>query len=323
MKKELYIGDVEIKNNVFLAPMAGVTDKPYRRICREMGCGFTYTEMVSAKGLYYGSENTESLTDIDDEENVALQIFGSDPYIMGEIAKRLNTSNAKTIDINMGCPTPKIVKNGDGSALMMHPDVAESVIKAVVKNSIKPVTIKIRKGWDDDHINAVEIAKMAESCGVKAVAVHGRTREQFYSGHADWDIIKKVKDNLKIPVIGNGDIFTPEDAKRMIDETGCDAVMVGRGAEGNPWIFKRILHYLNTGEILPEPTVSEKIDMILKHLDMVIDYKGEHVGILEMRKHIAWYLKGIRGASKIKQMVFTMSNYKEVKDLLLSVKSFT
>ncbi|WP_257875627.1 tRNA dihydrouridine synthase DusB [Thermoanaerobacterium thermosaccharolyticum] len=323
MKASLYIGNVEIKNNVILAPMAGVTDKPYRRICKDMGCGFAYTEMVSAKGLYYGSENTESLTDIDDEENVALQIFGSDPYIMGEIAKRLNTSNAKTIDINMGCPTPKIVKNGDGSALMMHPDVAESVIKAVVKNSIKPVTIKIRKGWDDDHINAVEIAKMAESCGVKAVAIHGRTREQFYSGHADWDIIKKVKDNLKIPVIGNGDVFSPEDAKRMIDETGCDAVMVGRGAEGNPWIFKRILHYLNTGEILPEPTVSEKIDMILKHLDMVIDYKGEHVGILEMRKHIAWYLKGIRGASKIKQMVFTMSNYKEVKDLLLSVKSFT
>ena len=323
MKRKLYIGDVEIKNNVFLAPMAGVTDKPYRRICKDMGCGFAYTEMVSAKGLYYGSENTESLTDIDDDENAALQIFGSDPYIMGEIAKRLNTSNAKTIDINMGCPTPKIVKNGDGSALMMHPDVAESVIKAVVKNSIKPVTIKIRKGWDDDHINAVEIAKMAESCGVKAVAIHGRTREQFYSGRADWDIIKKVKDNLKIPVIGNGDIFTPEDAKRMIDETGCDAVMVGRGAEGNPWIFKRIVHYLNTGEILPEPTVSEKIDMILKHLDMMIDYKGEHVGILEMRKHIAWYLKGIRGASKIKQMVFTMSNYKEVKDLLLSVKSFT
>nr|WP_274893431.1 tRNA dihydrouridine synthase DusB [Thermoanaerobacterium sp. R66] len=321
MKRKLYIGDVEIKNNVFLAPMAGVTDKPYRRICSEMGCGFTYTEMVSAKGLYYGSENTEFLTDIDDDENVALQIFGSDPYIMGEIAKRLNASNAKVIDINMGCPTPKIVKNGDGSALMLKPDLAESVIKAVVKNSIKPVTIKIRKGWDDDHINAVEIAKMAENCGVKAVAVHGRTREQFYSGNADWDIIKKVKDNLKIPVIGNGDVFSPEDAKRMIDETGCDAVMVGRGAEGNPWIFKRILYYLNTGEILPEPTVSEKIDMILRHLDMMIEYKGEQIGILEMRKHIAWYLKGIRGASKIKQMVFTMSNYKEVKDLLLSIKS--
>ncbi|WP_434564646.1 tRNA dihydrouridine synthase DusB [Thermoanaerobacterium thermosaccharolyticum] len=323
MKRKLYIGDVEIKNNVFLAPMAGVTDKPYRLICKDMGCGFAYTEMVSAKGLYYGSENTEFLTDIDDEENVALQIFGSDPYIMGEIAKRLNTSNAKTIDINMGCPTQKIVKNGDGSALMMHPDVAENVIKAVVKNSIKPVTIKIRKGWDDDHINAVEIAKMAENCGVKAVAVHGRTREQFYSGNADWDIIKKVKDNLKIPVIGNGDVFSPEDAKRMIDETGCDAVMVGRGAEGNPWIFKRILHYLNTGEILPEPTVSEKIDMILRHFDMMIEYKGEHIGILEMRKHIAWYLKGIRGSSKIKQMVFTMSNYKEIKDLLLSIKSST
>lgn len=321
MKRKLYIRDVEIKNNVFLAPMAGVTDKPYRRICSEMGCGFTYTEMVSAKGLYYGSENTEFLTDIDDGENVALQIFGSDPYIMGEIARRLNTSNAKVIDINMGCPTPKIVKNGDGSALMLKPDLAESVIKAVVKNSIKPVTIKIRKGWDDAHVNAVEIAKMAESCGVKAVAVHGRTREQFYSGNADWDIIKKVKDNLKIPVIGNGDVFSPEDAKRMIDETGCDAVMVGRGAEGNPWIFKRILHYLNTGEILPEPTVSEKIDMILRHLDMMIEYKGEQIGILEMRKHIAWYLKGIRGASKIKQMVFTMSNYKEIKDLLLSIKS--
>ncbi|MGF7400492.1 tRNA dihydrouridine synthase DusB [Thermoanaerobacterium thermosaccharolyticum] len=320
MKRKLYIGDVEIKNNVFLAPMAGVTDKPYRLICKDMGCGFAYTEMVSAKGLYYGSENTEFLTDIDDEENVALQIFGSDPYIMGEIAKRLNTSNAKTIDINMGCPTQKIVKNGDGSALMMHPDVAENVIKAVVKNSIKPVTIKIRKGWDDDHINAVEIAKMAENCGVKAVAVHGRTREQFYSGNADWDIIKKVKDNLKIPVIGNGDVFSPEDAKRMIDETGCDAVMVGRGAEGNPWIFKRILHYLNTGEILPEPTVSEKIDMILRHFDMMIEYKGEHIGILEMRKHIAWYLKGIRGSSKIKQMVFTMSEYKEIKELLISIK---
>ncbi|AEF18010.1 TIM-barrel protein, nifR3 family [Thermoanaerobacterium xylanolyticum LX-11] len=323
MKRKLYIGDVEIKNNVFLAPMAGVTDKPYRCICSEMGCGFTYTEMVSAKGLYYESENTEFLTDIDDDENVALQIFGSDPYIMGEIAKRLNTSNAKVIDINMGCPTPKIVKNGDGSALMLKPELAESVIKAVVKNSSKPVTIKIRKGWDDAHVNAVEIAKMAENCGVKAVAVHGRTREQFYSGNADWDIIKKVKDNLKIPVIGNGDVFSPEDAKRMIDETGCDAVMVGRGAEGNPWIFKRILHYLNTGELLPEPIVSEKIDMILRHLDVMIEYKGEHIGILEMRKHIAWYLKGIRGASKIKQMVFTMSNYKEIKDLLLSIKSST
>ncbi|WP_223814563.1 tRNA dihydrouridine synthase DusB [Thermoanaerobacterium thermosaccharolyticum] len=320
MNRKLYIGDVEIKNNVFLAPMAGVTDKPYRRICSEMGCGFAYTEMVSAKGLYYGSENTEFLTDIDDDENVALQIFGSDPYIMGEIAKRLNASNAKTIDINMGCPTPKIVKNGDGSALMLKPELAESVIKAVVKNSSKPVTIKIRKGWDDAHVNAVEIAKMAENCGVKAVAVHGRTREQFYSGRADWDIIKKVKDNLKIPVIGNGDVFSPDDAKRMIDETGCDAVMVGRGAEGNPWIFKRIHHYLSTGEILPEPTVSEKIDMILKHLDMMIEYKGEQIGILEMRKHIAWYLKGIHGSSKIKQMVFTMSYYKEVKELLNSVK---
>lgn len=317
----LEIGNVRLKNNIFLAPMAGVTDKPYRLICEEMGCGLSYTEMVSAKGLYYKNENAKFLTDIDEKEDVSLQIFGSDPFIMGEIAKRLNHSRAKIIDINMGCPMPKIVKNGDGSALMLHPEIAEKVIKAVVSNSNKPVTIKIRKGWDDTHINAVEFAQMAENAGVKAIAIHGRTRNQFYSGNADWSIIKKLKENVKIPVIGNGDITKPEDSKRMTDETGCDAIMIGRGAQGNPWIFKRIIHYFKTGEILREPTIKERIDMILKHLDMMISYKGEHVGVLEMRKHISWYLKGIHGAAKIKEQIFKMTDYRDIKNILLTLKN--
>jgi nifR3 family TIM-barrel protein len=315
----LNLSNVELENNVFLAPMAGVTDKPFRLLCKEMGCGFSYTEMISAKGLYYGSKNTEFLTDIDESENTALQIFGSDPEIMAEAAKILNNSNAKVIDINMGCPMPKITKNGDGSALMLHPDIAEKVVKAVVINSKKPVTIKIRKGWDEKHINAVEIAHLAENCGAKAVAVHGRTSEQLYSGEADWGIIRKVKESVKIPVIGNGDVFSPCDAKRMFDETGCDAVLIGRGARGNPWIFKRTLHYLNTGELLAEPSKEEKIGIILRHLDMMIGYKGEHVGLLEMRKHIAWYLKGFPGGAKIREAIFSISDYVKIKELLLSL----
>ncbi|SHE63777.1 tRNA-U20-dihydrouridine synthase [Caldanaerobius fijiensis DSM 17918] len=313
------IGDVVLKNNVFLSPMAGVTDKPFRMLCQEMGCGLAYTEMVSAKGLYYGSENTEFLTDIGDEEQVALQIFGSDPDIMGVIAERLNQSRALIIDINMGCPTPKIVKNGDGSALMLKPELAEKVISAVVKASKKPVTVKIRKGWDDQHVNAVEIAQIAENCGVAAVAVHGRTREQFYSGKADWDIIRSVKEAVRIPVIGNGDIFTPQDAKNMLEYTGCDAVLIGRGAQGNPWIFKRTVHYLNTGELLPEPTLEEKVDVILRHLDMMVQYKGEDKGIREMRKHIGWYLKGIYGSARLRDSINKMTDYSEIKQLLLSL----
>lgn len=321
MKVSLKIGDVEIKNNVFLAPMAGVTDKPFRLLCEEMGCALAYTEMVSAKGLYYGSENTEFLIDIDEGENVALQIFGSDPFIMAEIAGRLNDSKALIIDINMGCPTPKIVKNGDGSALMLKPELAGEIMASVVKASKKPVTVKIRKGWDDEHVNAVEIAQIAESTGIKAIAVHGRTREQFYSGHADWDIIKKVKESVKIPVIGNGDVSTPQDAKRMLDETGCDAILIGRGAQGNPWIFKRTIHYLCTGELLPEPSLEEKIDMIQRHLDMMVAYKGEHTGILEMRKHISWYLKGIHGSARLREAVFKMISYREVKEFLADIKT--
>jgi len=315
----LKIGDVVLKNNVFLSPMAGVTDKSFRLICQEMGCGLAYTEMVSAKGLYYGSENTKVLTDIDEEEKVALQIFGSDPDIMGEIARRLNDSKALILDINMGCPTPKIVKNGDGAALMLKPELAEKVMESVVKASNKPVTVKIRKGWDDNHVNAVEIAQIAEKAGIKAVAVHGRTREQFYSGKADWSIIKKVKESVKIPVIGNGDIFTPEDAKRMLEETGCDAILIGRGAQGNPWIFKRTVHFLNTGELLPEPTIQEKIEVIIRHLEMMIEYKGERTGILEMRKHIAWYLKGLYGSAKLREAVFKMEKYEQIKEFLLNI----
>lgn len=322
MKVSLKIGSVELKNNVFLSPMAGVTDKPFRLLCEEMGCALAYTEMVSAKGLYYGSENTEFLTDIDEGENAALQIFGSDPDIMAEIAVRLNNSKALIIDINMGCPTPKIVKNGDGSALMLNPELAEEIMVSVVKASSKPVTVKIRKGWDDEHVNAIEIAQIAERSGIKAIAVHGRTREQFYSGHADWDIIKKVKESVKIPVIGNGDVSTPQDAKRMFDETGCDAILIGRGAQGNPWIFKRTIHYLSTGELLPEPPLEEKIDIMLRHLDMMVAYKGEHTGILEMRKHIAWYLKGVHGSARFREAVFKMTNYREIKEFLTDIKKY-
>ena len=313
------IGNIVLENNVLLSPMAGVTDKPFRLICQEMGCGLAYTEMVSAKGLYYGSENTKLLTDIDEKEKTAIQIFGSDPDIMGEIARRLNGSKALILDINMGCPTPKIVKNGDGAALMLKPELAEKIMESVVKASNKPVTVKIRKGWDDNNVNAVEIAQIAEKVGVKAVAVHGRTREQFYSGKADWSIIKKVKESVKIPVIGNGDVFTPEDAKRMLEETGCDGILIGRGAQGNPWIFKRTVHFLNTKELLPEPTIQEKIELIIRHLEMMIEYKGEHMGILEMRKHISWYLKGVYKGAKLREAVFKMENYKEVKEFLLDI----
>lgn len=313
----MQIGNVKLENNVFLAPMAGVTDMPFRILCREQGCGLVCTEMVSAKGMHYNDEKSFKLTETDDREKPAsIQIFGSSPNIMAEIAERLNRTDASIIDINMGCPTPKITKNGEGSALMLNPKLVGEIVKAVSKASEKPVTVKIRKGWDIEHVNAVEIAKIAEENGARAVAVHGRTREQFYSGTADWDIIKKVKEAVSIPVVGNGDVFKPEDAKHMIDQTNCDAVMVGRGAQGNPWIFKRILNYLMTGKIIPEATTEEKINTVTRHLWMLVELKGEHTGLCEMRKHIAWYIKGLRNSAYVKEKVFRLESKEEVLELL-------
>lgn len=317
----MQIGSLKLENNVFLAPMAGITDRPFRTLCHEMGSGLVYSEMVSAKGIYYNNENTKQLLDIGEEEMpAALQLFGSEPEIMGAMGKKIEGINADIIDINMGCPVPKVVKNGEGSALMKTPELAGRIIKALVKMQKKPVTIKIRKGFDDTCINAVEMAQIAEENGASAVAVHGRTREQYYSGKADWDIIKKVKKAVSIPVIGNGDIFKPQDAADMLEYTGCDAVMIARGAQGNPWIFKRTIAYLENGILLDEPTPQEKVSMALRHARMLIDYKGEFVGVRQMRAHMAWYIKGVQGASVIRDKINHCESYEEMAELLEHVK---
>lgn len=311
------IGNINIDNPVALGPMAGVTDLTFRLICKELGCGIVFTEMVSAKGIYYNDDKTKQLMRIEEKERpVALQIFGSDPDIMGEVAMRMNKHNHDILDINMGCPTPKIVKNGDGSALMKNPELIGRIVKSVVNASDKPVTVKIRTGWDDDSINAVEVAKIIEDNGAKALSIHGRTREQFYTGKANWEIIKMVKEAISIPVFGNGDIFSVEDAQRMKEVTNCDGLMIARGAQGNPWIFNRVTHYLKTGEILPPPTTKEKVDMSKKHLYMLIENKGEHVAIREMRKHCAWYLKGIKYSAKVRNKINTATSAEMIEEFL-------
>lgn len=314
---KLRIGNTVLENNVILAPMAGVTDLPFRVLCREQGAGCVVTEMVSAKAVLYNNKNTRELLQIDPAERpAAVQLFGSEPDIMAEIAARLEEGPYDYIDVNMGCPVPKIVNNGEGSALMKNPERAKEVLTAMVKAVKKPVTVKFRKGFNDLSVNAVEFAKMAESCGVAAVAVHGRTREQYYSGKADWDIIRQVKEAVRIPVIGNGDIFTPEAAGRMLKETGCDGIMVARGAKGNPWLFGRINHYLDTGEVLPGPSMAEIKAMILRHGRMLVQFKGEGVAMREMRGHMAWYTKGMPHSATLRNEINQVETLEGVVELL-------
>lgn len=300
----LMIGNVEIKGRLVLAPMAGVTDLPFRLLCKEQGVDLIYTEMVSAKGIMYNNKNTESLLVVKEEERpIALQLFGSDPTIMSEMAKKIEERNFDILDINMGCPVPKVVNNGEGSALMKNPKLAGEIVRAVSRAIQKPVTVKIRKGFSKDECNAVEVAKILEDNGASAIAVHGRTREQYYSGKSDIDIITQVKQAVQVPVIGNGDIFTPQDAKRMLEVTGCDAIMLARGVRGNPWLFHQINSYLATDQLESKPSVQEVIAMIIRHAKMQIEFKGEYTGIREMRKHVAWYTAGYPKSSKLRNRI--------------------
>lgn len=313
----LTIGNVELENDLILGPMAGVTDLPFRLLCKEQGAGLLCMEMVSAKGIMYNNKNTRFLLTIDERERpVSLQLFGSDPKIISEQAKRIEELPFDILDINMGCPVPKVVNNGDGSALMKNPVLAGQIIEQTVRAIQKPVTVKIRKGFDEEHINAVELAHIAQESGAAAIAVHGRTREQYYSGKADWEIIRLVKKAVQIPVIGNGDVQTPQDAVRLREETGCDGVMIARGAKGNPWIFRQILHYEQTGEYLPKPESGEVVEMILRHARMQIEFKGSFTGMREIRKHAAWYTAGYPNSARLRGRINETETYEELAELL-------
>jgi len=313
----LYIGNVKIEGNLFLGPMAGVTDLPFRILCKEKGADLVFTEMVSAKGILYNSKNTESLLSIAEMERpAAVQLFGSDPDIIADMAKRIEERNFDILDINMGCPVPKVVKNKEGSALMLNPPLIGEIVRKVSRAINKPVTIKIRAGFTSDCINAVEVAKIAEENGAAAVTVHARTREQYYRGKADWEIIRQVKEAVSIPVVGSGDVFTPEDAKGMLKQTNCDAIMIARGARGNPWIFEQIKSYLATGTYSPKPHFEEIRDTILRHAKLSIENKGEYTGIREMRKHVSWYTAGYPQSAKLRNQVNEIESLQDLQQLL-------
>ena len=311
-----FIGDVKIDGDLILGPMAGVTDLPFRVLCKEQGADLLYTEMISAKGIYYNNKNTEKLWSIDKGEHpIALQLFGSDPKLMADMAARIEDKEFDILDINMGCPVPKVVNNGEGSALMKNPKLAGEIIKAVSRTIKKPLTVKFRKGFNDDNINAVEFARIAEDNGAAAIAVHGRTREQYYGGKADWEIIRQVKEAVNIPVIASGDIFTVTDAVKCKEETGCDALMIARGARGNPWIFGQIKKYRETGIIPDKPSAGEVLDMILRHGRMQVEFKGELMGMREMRKHVAWYTAGYKNSASIRRRVNEVETYDQLVKL--------
>lgn len=314
---KLKIGNITVDGNLALGPMAGVTDLPFRVLCKEQGADLIYTEMVSAKGIYYKNKNTDALLEVrEDERPVALQLFGSDPDIMGSMAAVIEHRNFDILDINMGCPVPKVVNNGEGSALLKTPELAGKVVNSIARSINKPVSVKFRIGYEDVDQNIVDFAKRMEASGAKLIAVHGRTRAQYYSGSANWEVIRHIKEAVSIPVLGNGDVFTPQDAKAILDQTGCDGIMIARGVRGNPWLFKQIKAYLETGELIPKPDCEELVEMVLRHGKLQVEWKGENIGIKEMRKHVAWYTTGYKNSAKLRGRVNEINTYEDLEDVM-------
>lgn len=313
----LKIGNITVDGNLALGPMAGVTDLPFRVLCKEQGADLIYTEMVSAKGIYYKNKNTDALLEIrEDERPVALQLFGCDPEIMGSMAAQIEHRNFDILDINMGCPVPKVVNNGEGSALLKTPELAGKVVESIATSIKKPVSVKFRIGYDEIDKNIVDFAKRMEASGAQLIAVHGRTRAQYYSGTANWDVIRQVKEAVSIPVLGNGDVFTPQDAKEMFEQTGCDGIMIARGVRGNPWLFKQVKAYLEKGEVIPKPSCEELVKMVLRHGKLQVEWKGENIGIKEMRKHVAWYTTGYKNSAKLRGRVNEINTYTDLEEVM-------